>query len=186
MKRILVFLLFLQITLLKAQSGQYLGFETTIDIDSYNSMGIGTRMQFQKFNETSRGYEISFQHIRHYGYLLTDHYTGIKSDRTYLNYTRLYRLNLWKNIFYWNFGYGIGLTHLAWVNNNDYKNKIGINLHLKMNLNIKLGRTFYLQTSPIPLLMPMSKLYLNYIPSLNRKKINLDTEIFQIGFKIKL
>jgi hypothetical protein len=92
-----------------------------------------------------------------------------------------YKLNLFKDRLFWTGGLGIGALHVNWDDNDSF----GATLNASLTLNIRVTKRIYVETSPLIVLMPFSRIY--YSP------MNIDHfdnfyafTFFPIGLKVKL
>ncbi len=165
-----------------SQSRQFLAFQTGFFADSYNSLGVRFFMEFQRDWNSQRGYGISLERTRFFGHYMTDYYPGVDADWTLFDYNYYYKLNLWKNFLALKLGAGVGISHLAW-NNND---KLGPNFNFSFTLNVRIGQNVYLETTPIPILVPFSRFYFHFLPTQQGNKMIYSGTFHAIGIKIKI
>jgi hypothetical protein len=57
--------------------------------------------------------------------------------------------------FFWNAGAGIGFVHAYWGNSD----KIGYAFNASLTLNIKLSNRIHLESSPMAIILPTSRVY---------------------------
>ncbi len=167
------------------QHAQYISVQSGLHFDSYNSLGARIYTEFQRNLNARTSYGIFVEHTRYLSRYMTDYYPGIYSDWHIVGYQRHFHVKLWKNILFWQLGVGGGLSHLSWTNNGHY-DEFGINLTFHATLNIKLGKNVYLETTPVPILVPFSRFYIHYMPRLNNLRPVYSGTFHAVGLKIKI
>lgn len=169
----------------------YLVFETGLIFNWTNSLGVRTFFEYQKETRKNWSFGVSYEHSQTIGSPFSGFYYG-ETNLSLLSLNSYYRINLIKDRLFWVVGAGIGAGH---VNINDFpvrdsystkKNLFGYTFNISANLNIRIGKRIYLQTSPLLILAPINRVY--YSPNLSKNGINylFAQTAFPIGIKIKL
>ncbi|MDN4165581.1 hypothetical protein QWY31_08715 [Cytophagales bacterium LB-30] len=159
----------------------YLAFQTGFMADRYNSLGVRIFFEYQKGIKNNWQYGITYEQSRHLGLLVTDQINELPSNLSQLSFNTYYDLHLIKDRLFWTVGLGIGATHVYW----DDKNHLGLSINASMTLNIRMGKRLYLQSSPLLVLAPFSRIY--YSP-MNVESFDnfFSFTAFPIGIKVKL
>lgn len=159
----------------------YLIFQTGFIYDAYNSLGVRTFFEYQKDLKNNWQYGISYEHSRHFGFLMTDHLYDLNSNLSQLSLNGYYKLNLIKDRLFWTGGLGIGALHVNWDDNDSF----GATINASLTLNIRITKRLYFETSPLIVLIPFNRIY--YSP-MNIDHFNNFYAItfFPFGIKVKL
>ena len=197
MKNILLTLfIFIQINTFSQEQeivkNDYLVFETGLIFNWTNSLGVRTFFEYQKETRKNWSFGVSYEHSQTIGSPFSGFYHG-ETNLSLLSLNSYYRINLIKDRLFWVVGAGIGAGHVHITdhenrryNNGAQEHLFGYTFNISTNINVRISKRIYLQTSPLLVLPPFNRVY--YSPNLSKNGINylFAQTAFPIGIKIKL
>jgi hypothetical protein len=159
----------------------YLSVQTGFIADGYNSLGIRTFFEYQKDLKGNWQMGLSYEHSRHFGFVMTDQQYDLNSDLSLFSINAYYKLNLITNRLFWTCGLGAGALHVSWNDNN----RFGFTTNASITLNLRITKRIYLETSPLIVLMPCNRVYFSTMHTEHFNSFYAFT-LFPVGIKVKL
>ncbi len=185
MKQFFFTLVTLWVGQIYAQSGSFVSLQTGFHLDSYNALGGRFFTEFQRFKTSRTAYGISVEHTFYMGHFMTDYYPGVYSQWLIADYQRYYKLPLWKNNIFYMLGMGGGFSLLSWTDSAAFVQP-GVNLNFSITLNFRIGKYVYLETTPVPFIVPFSRFYVHYLPRMKKFGAVYSGTFHAVGLKIKI
>ncbi|MDA3867314.1 MAG: hypothetical protein PF489_11290 [Salinivirgaceae bacterium] len=159
----------------------YLSVQTGFIVDGYNSLGVRTFFEYQKYIKGDWLFGVSYEHSRNLGFFMTDQLYELDSDLSQLSVNGYYKFNLIEDRMFWIGGFGIGALHVNW----DDKDDFGATVNASLTLNVRITKRLYIETAPLFVFLPSNRAYYSPV-SIEQFHNFYAFTFFPVGIKVKL
>jgi len=165
---------------------EYINTSLSLFVEAGNS-GASFLLEYQTMINKYFSYSFQYNHI--FGFRKQYSIYNYDTDRPQTDIFTLvgyYRIHIYKEKIFWDFGLGIGGINRTL--NKYFDNTLNLVGNINFNLNIRLRKNLYLQTSAVPIIAPLGRFYIskNYRDKLTFDNIYAGVTFMEFGLKFKL